>query len=326
MSDTTNCIHNSGWRQWHARIVAGMAVLLLSMLATSREWGRPADQPSPDEYRISVQVGLVVLPVVVTDRKGKAVSGLDKGDFEVFDDGRPQTISLFEPEDVPVTVGLVVDNSGSMRPKRAEVLAAAQAFARSSNPEDQMFVVNFSDDVSMGLPGRVPFTSNVQLLNDALTEVPAVGNTALYDGVAAALRHARTGTASRKALIVVSDGGDNASRIAFPDLLKQAEAADIQIYTLGVYDNVFAGESRDVLRQLAKATGGKAYFPQSPAQMSDICRQIAQALREQYTLGYHPSNPQERSSYHTVRVTATANRGKLRVMTRSGYRVSGEAG
>lgn len=306
---------------------AAVLAILISMpsFAAPAE-GNPSGQPDAGEYRISVDVGLVVLPVIVTDRKGKAVSGLGETSFHVFEDGRPQKIALFEPEDVPVTVGLVIDDSGSMSAKRPEVLAAAEQFAKSSNPQDQIFVVNFNSDVSMGLPRDVPFTSNVEELLGAITRYPAEGNTALYDGLAAALEHLKTGTASRKALIVISDGADNASSLSFHELLSQAEASNAAIYTLGVSDQRFAGKDSGVLKRLARMTGGQAYFPPSAAQIPGICQQIAHSLRHEYTIAYQPTNPNEGGKYHAVRVTAKATgTGRLRVSTRTGYVTPSEA-
>ena len=300
--------------------VAALAILISLTGSPTPTQGNSAAQPDSDEYRISVKVGLVVLPVIVTDGKGKAVSGLEEDSFHVFENGRPQQITFFEPEDVPVTLGLVIDNSGSMGAKRPEVVAAAEEFAKSSNPQDEMFVVNFSQNVSMGLPKGVPFTSDVQQLRDAASSTPAYGNTALYDGLAAGLGHLKMGTASRKALIVISDGGDNASRLSFQELLRRAEASGAQIYTLGVFDKNYSGEDPSVLKRLAKVTGGKAYFPQSASQITGICQQIAQDLRHQYTLGYHPSNPSPDGKYHAIRVTAKATgEGRLHVSTRAGY-------
>jgi len=178
----------------------------------------------------------------------------------------------------------------------------------------------------MGLPKGVPFTSDLQQLLDAVSSTRAVGNTALYDGVAAALEHIKAATASRKALIVVSDGDDNASRTNFPTLLKQAEASNAQIYALGVFDEMFSGShSGSVLKHLSKATGGKTYFPDSPTQIAGICMQIAQNLRHQYTIGYVSSNPNPGGKYHTIRVTASgAGGGKLYVSTRTGYSAPSE--
>lgn len=280
----------------------------------------PLDISTPAPYTISVDVGLVVLPVVVTDHLGRPVTGLAQANFRVFDDGRPQSISLFKAEDVPVTVGLVVDNSGSMWPKRPEVLAAADEFVKSSNPHDQMFVVNFNQNVSMGLPQGVPFTSSTEELREALSRGPLSGNTALYDGLEAALKHVKKGTTDRKALIVISDGGDNSSHTSFPALLEMAQASSAQIYTIGIYDASYKAEDLNVLSQLAKVTGGKAYFPRSPAQITGVCQQIAKELRQQYTIGYHPGGGIVTAGYHAVRVTAkAAGDGRLHVSTRAGY-------
>jgi VWFA-related protein len=304
------------------------AVTILLSLTTSPYFARGIGSggPSPDDYQISVDVGLVVLPVIVTDHKGQAVSGLAADSFHVFEDGRPQQIALFESEDVPVTVGLVIDNSGSMRSKHPEIVAAAEQFARSSNPQDQMFVVSFNQFVSMGLPKGVPFTSNIQQLLGAVSRTPASGNTALYDGLAAALDHLKLANENRKALILISDGDDNASRMSFQALLKRAEASNAQIYTLGVFDELYSGDHPGgSLTRLAKATGGKAYFPDSPAQITGICQQIARDLRHQYTLGYHPDNSSPGGTFHAIRVTAqSAADGKLHVYTRSGYLMPSE--
>lgn len=305
---------------------AAMLVLLIQLTrlpAPAQDHSSP--QAPAGEYTISINAGLVVLPVFVTDRKGSAVPGLREDSFRVFEDGRPQQIALFEAEDVPVTAGLVLDNSGSMRAKRREVLAAAEGFVTSSNPQDQMFVVSFNQTVSMGLGRGEAFTSNVQELLSAVSRAPARGKTALYDGVAAALRHLRAGTASRKTLIVISDGGDNASRLRFRQLLHQAESSNAQIYTLGLIDENFAGDNTRGLSKLAKVTGGQAYFPTSTAAIPGICREIARNLRQQYTLGYHPSGSSLGGKYHAIRVNATAAGGdKLHVSTRSGYLMPGE--
>jgi VWFA-related protein len=301
-------------------IVTALAILLLLLSFPIPEQGIPSDSPGNGEYRISVNVGLVVLPVIVTDRKGKSVPDLEADSFHVFDDGRPQQISLFESEDVPVTVGLVIDNSGSMRNKLSEVIAASQEFAKSSNPHDEMFVVNFNQTVSLGLPEGIAFTSDVDQLTGAVSQNRASGNTALYDGLGAALDHMKAGTASRKALIVISDGADNASQMSLQQLLARAQASNVQIYALGVFDDMFAGKDMGVLKRLARVTGGKAYFPDSPNQITGICQQIAQDLRHQYTIGYHPNDTNHGGIYHSILVTARrTGDARLRVHTRTSY-------
>ena len=302
-----------------ASVATLFAVLVLSRFAPSQQ-ASPSNPGDPDEYKISVDVGLVVLPVNVTNRRGQFVPSLAATDFRVFEAGRPQQITLFEPEDVPVTVGLVVDNSGSMASKRPEVVAASLAFVQSSNPGDEMFVVNFNQRVSLGLPGSVPFTSDLNQLRGALSRNRPVGNTALYDGIATALEHLKAGSRERKALIVVTDGGDNASHMKFQDLLKKAESSNAIIYTIGIFDPSYSGENPQALKRLAKATGGRAYFPESVSEVSDVAEQIARDIRQQYTIGYIPSRRAPEGQYHTIRVTAKATGwGKLYVRTRTGY-------
>jgi len=302
-----------------------IAVSSLMLPISSLEGGAYQDH-SPGEYKISVNVGLVVLPVKVTNRAGDVVTGLTAGDFKVFESGRPQQITLFEPEDIPVTVGLVVDNSGSMRHKRPGVIAASIAFLESSNPHDQMFVVNFNQNVSLGLPASVPFTDDAKQLRAALTKVWPAGNTALYDAVAAGLKHLNRGTAERKALIVVTDGGDNASQVKFRDLLKMAEGSNAIIYAIGLVDQNFVEENPRALEQLAKVTGGQAYFPTSLNEVSQDTERIARDIRQQYTIGYVPSFPTATGRFRPIKVTVkAASAGKLQVRTRAGYLPQPEA-
>jgi len=212
-------------------VAAIFGLFALSGLAASQQASAP-NTGDTDEYKISVDVGLVILPVTVTNRKGEFVPNLALTNFQVFEAGHPQQITLFHPEDVPVTVGLVVDNSGSMGAKRSEVVAASLAFVRSSNPGDEMFVVNFNQRVSVDLPPSLPFTSDLEQLRGALSTNRSVGNTALYDGIAVALEHLKAGSRERKALIVVTDGGDNASHMKFQELLKTAQSSNAIIIPL----------------------------------------------------------------------------------------------
>ena len=285
-----------------------------------------ASQAGPsDEYKISVQTGLVVLPVTVTGRQGEEVSDLEVRNFRVLDDGRLQKISLFEREDIPAAVGLVVDDSGSMMPKQREVAAAALAFAKSSNPQDQMFIVYFNDLVFLGLPGGSPFTSDVDQLVRSLSDISARGKTSLYDGIVVALDHMKQSQLTRKALIVVSDGGDNASKHSLRQVLEMAESSNTVIYTIGLFDQNEADQNPGVLRRLAKVTGGKAYLPKSVPDVVNVSRQIAGDIRHQYTLGYVPASPSHGQKYHTIRVAVQApSHGRLHVHTRAGYLAESE--
>jgi VWFA-related protein len=270
-----------------------------------------------------VDVALVVLPATVTDRQGGFVSNLSEQDFQVYEDGRPQRIQLFRNEDVPVTVGLVVDQSSSMRPKVAEVIAAARTFVRASNRDDEMFVVNFNEKVFLGLPGDVRFTDSAVLLVNAIATRPAGGRTALYDAITKALEELRAGSRDRKVLLVVSDGGDNASAHTLTQAMKLAEQSSAVIYTVGIFDDADPDQNPGVLKRLAHATGGESFFPRRLSEVVPICESIAQDIRHQYMIGYVPINPAN-VAYHTIRVLARAkDRDRLSVRTRSGYIAGG---
>jgi len=269
---------------------------------------------------ISVNVSLVDLPVSVTDSHGNFVSGLARENFQVYEDKQAQKISNFADEDIPTTVGLVVDHSGSMRTKLPQVSAAVAAFARSSNPKDEMFVVNFNDIVSLELPAATPFTSDIRLLEKAVLRVNAEGRTALNDGIITALGQLRSGHRERQALIIVSDGGDNASKHKFAEVLAEARRSKAIIYAIGIFSPDEAEQNPGMLEKLAKATGGQTFFPHSITEVTSICTQIAHDIREQYTLGYVPSIAEVEGSYRKIDVKVVPpNRAKLHVRTRAGY-------
>ncbi len=283
----------------------------------------PNNEQSPTA--ISVDVELVVLHATVRDRKGRFVSALQKQDFRVCENDRQQPIELFQREDVPVAVGLVVDNSGSMRPKRSDVAAAALAFVRSSNAEDEMFVVNFNENVTFGLRDTELFSAKPSELDAALMGVPAMGKTALYDAIDAALTHLQKATRDKKALIVISDGGDNASKHTLNQVLQEAERSDAIIYTIGLFDINDVDRNPRVLRQIAHATGGQAFFPEKTSAVVTICEGIAAELRNQYTIAYSPTNRTRDGGYRTIKVTAVGPHGaKLLVRTRAGYIASAD--
>jgi Ca-activated chloride channel homolog len=269
---------------------------------------------------ISVNVDLVVLHATVRDKKGGFVSGLKETDFHVFEDRVPQTIRLFQHEDVPVAVGLIVDNSGSMRRKKKDVTAAALTFARSSNPKDEMFVVNFNERVSFGLPNTELFSANNSELEHALNGIPANGKTALYDAIEAGLAHLKEATLDKKVLVVISDGGDNASHHTLRQVLASVARSDTIIYTVGLFDESDEDRNPGVLKKIARATGGEAFLPNEISQVVQICGRIAEDIRNQYTIGYLPSNQAFDGSYRAIHVTATGPHGaELLVRTREGY-------
>jgi VWFA-related protein len=271
-----------------------------------------------------VKTELVVLPVSVTDTNGNVVSGLTQKNFSVYEDGRLQKVSMFRQGDTPVTVGLIVDHSRSMGPKLPEVAAAVSAFAQSSNPQDEMFVVDFNDDVSVELMDGRPFTNDPKVLAIAVSSVHARGQTALYDAIAEGLIHLQLAHWDKKALIVVSDGGDNASRQKFAQVLALAQQSQVLIYSIGLI-----GETEEVnpgvLRRLSKTTGGIAYFPEGTGTVKSISAQISRDLREQYTLGFAPEKADRVHTFRKLEVKVDAHgHGRIRVRTRTGYFISEE--
>jgi VWFA-related protein len=300
-------------------LVALVLLLALPRVAGPQDVSTSELRPA-DPYKISVSVSSVVLHATVENRKGAPVSGLAKNDFQVYEDGALQQIEYYSHEDIPVTVGLVLDNSGSMGPKRNEVIAAALMFARSSNPQDQMFVVNFNEHVSFGLPADTPFTDKTVQLQAALSKFKTSGETALYDALAAAIEHLKKGNRDKKVLIVVSDGGDNASKYKLSQILEMAEKSDAIIYTIGIYTDEDPDKKPDALRRLSHATGGSAQFPGTLAEVVPLCERIAHDIREQYTLAYAPMNRRQDGAYRVIQVKAKApGDGRLSVRTRAGY-------
>jgi Ca-activated chloride channel homolog len=251
---------------------------------------------------------------------GGFVSELDKECFQVYEDSRPQKIEYFQRGDAPVTIGLVVDNSSSMRPKRLQVIAAALAFIQSCNPQDELFVIKFNEKVVFGLSPHELFSNSVTRLRDALIGSPPAGQTALYDAVALALGHLQKGRHDKKALLVISDGGDNASQHKFRDLLMMAQQSNAILYTVAVYDERDRDHNPKVLKRLSKVSGGEFFSPSLVGQVSGVCRQIAKDIRNQYTLVYNPSNRTRDGKYRTIQVSVKSPRHKkCFVRTRKGY-------
>lgn len=278
-------------------------------------------QSTPDQeaFRISMDVDWVVLQASVHDHGGHSVAKIRQQDFEVFEDGKPQEIRLFRQEDTPVTVGLVIDHSGSMREKLAHVTTAARAFVRSSNSHDQMFVLNFNEHVSPGLPLGMQFSDSAEQLGNAIWSSQARGTTALYDAVIEALERLRKGTSDKKVLLVISDGGDNASTARLEQVLKVAEQSSATIYTIGIFDPDDPDKNPRVLSRLARESGGEAFFPHQLDETVQICERIARDIRDQYTIGY-VSMKHKDGEYHKIRLVARPDGSKkLWVRTRPGY-------
>src|ERR1700723_359386 len=282
--------------------------------------------PSSDDHKLRADVELVVLHVTVADDRGEFVADLPQGNFRVFEQNIEQKLSFFSRDDLPVTMGLVVDNSGSMREKRAQVNTAAMTFVRTSNPQDEAFVVNFNDEYYLDTNGD--FTSEAHELEEALSRIDTRGSTALYDAIAGSLDHLKKGHKDKRVLLVITDGDDDASRKTFEYTIKVAQQSDAAIYAIGVFSEDDrkhskgrVRHSKKTLSEIAAATGGLAYFPDNLEQVQAICAQVARDIRNQYELGYYPSNSAKDGTFRTVQVQVLGSKGhgKLAVRTRAGY-------
>jgi Ca-activated chloride channel homolog len=280
-----------------------------------------AKKNKDSDYTLNVDVNLVLLHVSVFDEKDHLIKGLSKEDFAVYEDRMPQELSLFKEEDVPVSLGLVIDNSGSMRTKRERVNKAALTFVQTSNPQDEIFLINFNDQVYIDQE----FTKNHEELTEALDVLDARGGTALYDAVYLSLEHIREGKEDKKALLLISDGEDRDSRYKFESVLEMARESPASIFVIGLFDK--EGERSRAqkkaarqLKELAEETGGKYYFPDSADEVEAICTQAAHEIRNQYTLGYKPTNTRRDGTWRSVSVKVNSpNSKKLTARTKRGY-------
>jgi VWFA-related protein len=260
----------------------------------------------------------VVLHATVIDDKQRIVTTLDKGDFSVFENGHPQTITSFRHEDIPVAMGIVVDNSGSMREKRAKVNAAALNLVRSSNPQDEVCIVNFNDEYYLDQD----FTANIKKLKEGLEKIEARGGTALYDAVVATAEHLKKDAKlEKKVIFVVTDGEDNESTETLEQAVRRLQGENgPTIYAIGILEKEeHPKHAKRALQIMAERTGGIAFFPQTLDEVDAISRTVAHDIRTQYTIGYKPTTPKTQGGYRHVKVDARSSHGKLSVRTRSGY-------
>ncbi len=277
----------------------------------------PASQ-SGDVYIFRKEVDEVTLHATVVDQNNRLVTDLARNDFTVFEDGQPQKIVSFRHEDIPVALGIVIDNSGSMRDKRPAVNAAAINLVKSSNPQDKVFIVNFNEEYFLDQD----YTASIPKLEDALQRIEARGGTALYDATVASADHLKkSGPLEKKVLLVITDGEDNASRESLEQAVRRLQEQNgPTVYTIGILGDEHSKRAKRALRDMAEDTGGVAFFPKDVSEVSAITTQIAHDIRNQYTIVYKPSKPQSAGGYRTVKVEAAAKGYKhLQVRTRSGY-------
>ena len=303
------------------RLMASIAILVAAPagLLTS---GPPALQERPT-FRSNSE--LVVMHVSVRDRGGRYITGLQKDAFTVIDDGKPQTLEMFSAEEVPATVGFLIDNSNSMRPNRQRVVASAASFVKSSNPQDEIFVLTFNDVVRRAWGPSIIGEMNTDAFSTTmLGQIVAHGMTAIYDGIAGGLDYLTRATHTRQVLIVVSDGGDNASKVTQDEVLQRVHDSDATVYAVAVIDPVMPRESNPrLMRRLARATGGEFYEPRDVDDIPEAFARIAKDIRSAYTLAYIPTASSAGGAERrrrTVRVYVHGPDGKvLNVRTRDGY-------
>jgi VWFA-related protein len=304
----------------------------LAAAAARGQQGRPAAKPPSREDTGTVfrsDTRLVVLPTTVVDKSGHLVTTLPKEAFTVFENGVQQQIKQFKREDVPVSMGLVIDNSGSMRDKRAKVEAAALALVKASNPSDEVFIVNFNDEAFLDNPHGKDFTSDVKEMEEALTRIDSRGGTAMRDAIRMSIDHVKEKAhKDKKVLVVVTDGNDNSSVVGLEDLVKAAQQSEVLIYSVGLLTDEERREAKraqKALEALAEATGGEAFFPKDVSEVDRIATQVAHDVRNQYTIAYTPSNGAMDGSFRQLKVTVKAP-GNPTVRARSGYYATPDQG
>jgi len=285
---------------------------------------QPEKADSQGVFVFHKKVDEVMLHATVVDDKQRIVTTLDKSAFTVFEDGKPQSIISFHHIDIPVAMGIVIDNSGSMREKRNKVNQAALNLVRSSNPRDEVFIVNFNDEQYLDQD----FTHDLLKLKEALEKIDARGGTALYDAVVASAEHLKKNARlEKKVIFVVTDGEDNASSESLETAVKQLqEEGGPSVYAIGILgDEEHPKRAKKALQVIADRTGGIAFFPKTLDEVDEISRTIANDIRNQYAIGYKPASPKKVGEFRQIRVEAKAKgHGKMVVRTKSGYYAGAE--
>jgi len=302
--------------------LVGPSLLLFMALGVSAAAGQ---DDGPAVFKAESE--LVVLHVNVFDRHSDAVPNLPEQVFQIEEDDVPQRITFFSNLDVPVAVGLIVDNSGSMIARRAMVLAGAKAFAESSHPEDEVFTVVFNENVRHGLPASVPFTQSPAQIEVAVSKFPPGGKTALHDAVIEGIEHLQEASHQKRVLVVLSDGDDNASMNSEQAMLERAARSDTLIYTISTAELVSPDGNSGSLKKLARRSGGAIYTPKSEREVVEAFREIAGNIRRGYSIGYVPTNTSHDGRYRRVKVSVRAPGHKnLSVIARDGYLASHHTG
>lgn len=287
-------------------------------------WGRQnPPQPPDDDSVIRVDTRLVVLHCSVLDRTGRLITNLPQQDFKVLENNIEQPVKVFRREDIPVSMGIVVDNSGSMRDKRQRVEAASIKLVKASNRQDEVFIVNFNDEAYLD----VPFTNDVAKLEEGVARLDSRGGTAMRDALSMSIDHVKTeGKKDKKVILVVTDGNDTASTgITLEKLVEKAHKSEVLIYAIGILgkDDLRDGKkAKRAIDALTKASGGASYYPNDLVEVESLAEQVAHDIRNQYVIGYSPTNQNLDGTFRTIKVMAAG--GKFTVRTRTGYYASPE--
>jgi Ca-activated chloride channel family protein len=296
-------------------ILAG-ALVALAIVPLSAQ--PKVSQPEDQQTTFRADTRLVVLHATVVDKSGKFITNLQQSAFHVFENNVEQPIKKVLREDVPVSMGLIVDNSGSMRTKRARVEASAMALVKASNPQDEVFIVNFNDEAFLDQP----FTNDSKELERGLSKIDSRGGTAMRDAIRMSIDYLKeNGKKDKKVLVVVTDGDDNNSSGTLENLVKASQQSEVLIYTVGLLAEEEKREAKRATRALnaiAEATGGKSYYPKELKEVEGICQQVARDIRSQYIIQYSPKILALDGSFRTIRVVANGPNHPV-VRTRSGY-------
>jgi len=292
------------------------AALLLVAFTTTEAQQKPAEEPGDAVF--SSETRLVPLNVTVTDKNGHVLTDLPQSAFQVLENGVPQQIKIFKREDVPVSMGLIIDNSGSMREKRKEVESAALAMVKDSNKQDEVFIVNFNDEAYLD----ADFTSDISAMEQGLTKIDSRGGTAMRDAIRMSIDHLRQkARRDKKVLLVVTDGNDNASTVGLDTLIREAQQNDVLIYAIGLLSEEDKSEARKAQRAiklLVDSTGGQAFYPREVSEVDKLAHQVARDIRNQYSIAYTPSNTALDGSYRQIKLLVKGP-GNPTARTRSGY-------
>src|SRR5437762_163088 len=308
--------------------VFSLVIVLSSFIVLAQETPQKLEKQDKDkDYTLSVVVEEVQLPISVLDKDGRPVNGLTKNDFAIFEDNVQQQIQIFKHEDIPLSLGLIIDNSGSMRNKRERVNSAALTFARESNPEDETFIVNFDDAAYL----EQDFTGSIGDLIDALDNIDTRGETALYDAVYLSADHVKAGKKDKKVILLITDGEDNVSKYGINKVIEALKQSKTTLYAVGLLEEndqrggLFkkppSKKAKMDLEKFAEITGGQAFFPKNIDEVEDLVKHIAHDLRNHYTVSYTPTNAKLDGSYReiSVKLNPPKNSGKLTWHTKQGY-------